>query len=159
MNEQHIQVYHGLSNELPFNINHFKGKKIVTTHDLIFLRYPKLYPYLDRKIYNKKFRHACDTADTIIAISEETKRDIEEHYFIPENKIKVIYQSCDELYYKELTNEHIQEVKIKHQLPRAIFVVCWHNRRAKKFINYRKGIKSCKRYTVIGSWSEKKLFP
>ena len=27
LEEQHIDVYHGLSNELPFNINRFKGKK------------------------------------------------------------------------------------------------------------------------------------
>jgi glycosyltransferase involved in cell wall biosynthesis len=117
LNEHHVDVYHGLSNELPFNISHFKGKKIVTTHDLTFLRYPKLYPYLDRKIYNKKFRHSCDVADIIIAISEETKRDIEHFYFIPENKIKVIYQSCDELYYEPLTTQHILSVTAKHQLP------------------------------------------
>src|ERR1035437_9989831 len=30
LNEKHIDVYHGLSNELPFNIKNFKGRKIVT---------------------------------------------------------------------------------------------------------------------------------
>jgi glycosyltransferase involved in cell wall biosynthesis len=117
LKEQGTDVYHGLSNELPFNINEFKGKKIVTIHDLIFVRFPKLYPYLDRKIYNKKFRHACDVADTIIAISEETKRDIEKHYFIPENKIKVIYQSCDEGYYKIRSNEEIKSISEVYHLP------------------------------------------
>jgi hypothetical protein len=42
LKEQSVDVYHGLSNELPFNINEFKGKKIVTIHDLIFIRFPKL---------------------------------------------------------------------------------------------------------------------
>lgn len=117
LNEHKINVYHGLSNELPFNIDQFKGKKIVTTHDLIFLRYPKLYPLIDRKIYNKKFRHACDLADVIIAISEETKRDIEKYYFIPENKIQVLYQSCGESFYKESTPILIENTIKKHQLP------------------------------------------
>jgi glycosyltransferase involved in cell wall biosynthesis len=111
LDKNKIEVYHGLSNELPFNIKNFKGKKIVTVHDLIFLRQPNLYPFVDGKIYNKKFRHACDIADTIIAISEET------YYFIPSDKIKVIYQSCDELYYQDLSQEQINSVKARHHLP------------------------------------------
>ena len=33
-----MDVYHGLSNELPKRIDHFKGAKVVTIHDVI-LRY------------------------------------------------------------------------------------------------------------------------
>ncbi|MDF2436539.1 MAG: hypothetical protein K0Q95_915 [Bacteroidota bacterium] len=117
LKEQSLDIYHGLSNELPFNINEFKGKKIVTIHDLIFVRFPKLYPYLDRKIYNKKFRHACDVADTIISISEETKKDIEKFYFIPDNKIKVIYQSCDEAFYSAYSEDDLKAVVEKYLLP------------------------------------------
>lgn len=117
LNANKIDVYHGLSNELPFNIRKFSGKKIVTVHDLIFLRYPKLYPLIDSKIYNKKFRHACDISDIIIATSEETKKDIEKFYFIPESKIKVVYQSCDERYYADYSHEQITEITQKHQLP------------------------------------------
>lgn len=112
-----IDVYHGLSNELPFNISEFKGKKIVSIHDLIFLRYPHLYPYIDRKIYNKKFRHACDVADHIIAISEESKRDIEKYYFIPESKITVLHQSCDLRFFETATQAQRAAVQAKHQLP------------------------------------------
>lgn len=112
-----IDVYHGLSNELPFNIQEFKGRKLVSIHDLIFLRYPHLYPYLDRKIYNKKFRHACDVADTIIAISEETKKDIEHYYFIPESKITVLRQSCDIQFFHQADELERTTVRTKHQLP------------------------------------------
>ena len=118
LNQQNIDLYHGLSNELPFNIKKFKGKKVVTVHDLIFLRYPKLYPLIDSKIYNKKFRHACDVADVIIATSEETKRDIEHFYFIPEERIKVVYQSCSDYYYQSYSKEEVKAIKTKHELPK-----------------------------------------
>ena len=37
-----IDIYHGLSNELPLNIRKAKGiKSVVTIHDLIFIRYPE----------------------------------------------------------------------------------------------------------------------
>lgn len=110
-------LYHGLSNELPFNIKKFKKKKIVTIHDLIFLRHPKLYPIIDREIYNLKFKAACANADYIIAVSEQTKNDIIQFYNTPENKIKIIYQSCDEAYYKEISIEQILDSKKKHNLP------------------------------------------
>lgn len=149
LEEQHIDVYHGLSNELPFNINRFKGKKVVSTHDLIFLRFPKLYPYIDRKIYNKKFRHACDVADTIVAISEETKRDIEKYYFIPESKIKVIYQSCDEIYYQELTKEHIDQVDVKHQLPEKYLLYVGTIEERKNLLTIVKALKKVKDIPLV----------
>jgi glycosyltransferase involved in cell wall biosynthesis len=112
-----INCYHGLSNELPFNINEYKGKKIVTVHDLIFLRYPEYYPAADRKIYDSKFKAACDKADVIVAVSEQTKRDIERFYFVSSQKIKVIYQACDEIFYRESSSADSGRVKLKYNLP------------------------------------------
>ena len=114
LNQNTIDVYHGLSNELPLNIHKFKGRKIVTIHDLIFLRYPELYPLIDRTIYNRKFRKACEMADFIVATSEQTKRDILEFYKIPEQKIRVVYQSCATIFYQEQSEEKLKVVKAKY---------------------------------------------
>ncbi len=158
LKEQHLDVYHGLSNELPFNISEFKGKKIVTIHDLIFLRYPKLYPYLDRKIYNKKFRHACDVADTIIAISEETKRDIEKYYFIPESKIKVIYQSCDPAFYKTQTDAHISEVMAEYKLPPEYLLYVGTIEERKNLLTIVKALKEIKDIPLVVIGKRKSYF-
>ena len=40
-------------------------KSIVTIHDLIFIRYPKLYKYIDRKIYTQKFVNININAITV----------------------------------------------------------------------------------------------
>jgi glycosyltransferase involved in cell wall biosynthesis len=88
-----IQLFHGLSGELPLSIP--KGiKTVVTIHDLIHERYPQFYPFFDRKMYSWKFKRACQKADVVVAISEQTKRDIIDFYNIDASKIKVIYQSC-----------------------------------------------------------------
>jgi len=158
LKDQRTDVYHGLSNELPFNINEFKGKKIVTTHDLIFLRHPELYPYLDRKIYNKKFRHACDVADTIIAISEETKRDIEQYYFIPESKIKVIYQSCDQLYYREHSAEYVQQVITKHNLPASYLLYVGTIEERKNLMTLVKALSQVKDIPLVVIGKKKSYF-
>ena len=89
-----IQVFHGLSGELPMGIRKSGIKSIVTIHDLIFLRHPEFYHWIDTKIYAWKFRQTLREANHIIAISECTKRDILAYGKVDERKISVIYQSC-----------------------------------------------------------------
>lgn len=158
LNEHHVDVYHGLSNELPFNIKKFGGKKIVTVHDLIFLRHPKLYPLIDSKIYNKKFRHACDISDIIIATSEDTKRDIEKYYFTPESKIKVIYQSCDANYYLEASAEQIQNTIKTHQLPDKFLLYVGTIEERKNLLTIVKALQSVKDIPLVVVGKKKKYF-
>ena len=89
------ELFHGLSGELPIGISKIGVKSVVTIHDLIFLRHPEYYHWLDTKIYAWKFCQTVREADHIIAISECTKRDIL-HYapFVDPSRITVIYQSC-----------------------------------------------------------------
>ena len=89
-----IQLYHGLSGELPIGIRKSGIRSVVTIHDLIFLRHPEYYHWADTKIYAWKFRRTIHEADHIIAISECTKRDIIEYGHVDEHRISVIYQSC-----------------------------------------------------------------
>jgi glycosyltransferase involved in cell wall biosynthesis len=112
-----IDVFHGLSNELPFTISKFKGKKIVTIHDLIFLRYPNWYPTIDRFFYQLKFKFACENADIIIATSIQTKKDIIQFYKINERKIEVVYQNCDDNFKSIKSNEEKKIIKKKYNLP------------------------------------------
>ena len=109
LEKERIDIFHGLSNELPLNIHKSKVKSIVTIHDLIFLRYPQYYHSIDRNIYTYKFRKACENADRIIAISECTKRDIIEYFGIPADKIEVVYQGCDTSFTHPVTEEKKRE--------------------------------------------------
>jgi glycosyltransferase involved in cell wall biosynthesis len=84
-----IDVYHGLAGELPFFIPS-SVKKVVTIHDLLFLQFPNDYPWIDRLIYNIKAKYACKHADSIIAVSEVTKKNIIDFYNISPEKISVI---------------------------------------------------------------------
>ena len=69
-------------------------RSVVTIHDLIFMRHPEWYNAADVKIYTRKFFHALQEADRIVAISECTRRDICELGDIAPEKVDLIYQSC-----------------------------------------------------------------
>lgn len=93
-----VDIYHGLSHELPFFLGN-GVKKVVTMHDLIVRRYPEFFKPADRIIHRLKMRHACRVADMVIAISEQTKCDLVDMMHVPEEKIRVVYQSCDPIFW------------------------------------------------------------
>ncbi len=112
-----VNIFHGLSNEIPRRSNDNNIKYVVTIHDLIFKRFPRNYKAIDRRIYNIKFKYACKNADRIIAISEQTKKDIVSFYEINPDKIDVIYQTCHKNFKKVYSEEIKQHIKEKFELP------------------------------------------
>lgn len=117
-----IELYHGLSNELPHNLQQSGIKSVVTIHDLIFKIYPETYSLSERIIYDRKFRYACSHADKIVAISENTKQDIIRLYQIPESKIDVIYQSCNPVFYRLQSDADNKAVSELYHLPEQYFL-------------------------------------
>ncbi len=119
-----IQLFHGLSNELPLNMGRGRCRSVVTIHDLIFIHTPQYYHWIDRQIYNYKFRRACRLADRVIAVSQYTKREIMHYYGIAEDKIDVVYQGCDTVFAQPIEASRLTEVKARYALPEeyALFV-------------------------------------
>ena len=116
--DNEIEIYHGLSNELPFGIEKTSIKTVVTIHDLIFIRYPHLFNAIDRRIYYKKFKSSCDRANKIIAVSAQTKKDIIHFFDISSEKIQVVYQGCNQIFQNKITDENKQHIIKKHNLPK-----------------------------------------
>lgn len=117
-----IDVYHGLSHEIPVGINKTDIKSVVTIHDLIFERYPDQYKPVDRMIYRKKFLHACTHADKVIAISKQTKQDIIDFYKVPEEKIVVCYQSCNPSFSQIISSPQKEAIRSLYKLPDKFFL-------------------------------------
>ena len=117
-----IDLYHGLSHEIPMGIEKTGIKSVVTIHDLIFEKFPHQYSRIDRMIYAKKFRHACLHAHHIISVSQQTKSDICELYGIAPEKITTTYQSCDEVFYQPVNPLQKKEIKKAYSLPNNFFL-------------------------------------
>lgn len=115
--KNNIDLYHGLSHEIPIGLSQTKVKTVVTIHDLIIKTYPKTFKAVDRAIYDWKFNHACRHADHIIAISESTKQDIIKYYGTPASKISVVYQTCDAVFKIIHAPTVLKEVRKRFQLP------------------------------------------
>jgi glycosyltransferase involved in cell wall biosynthesis len=111
-----LQVFHGLSQELPLNLPS-KIKKVITVHDLIFYRYPEFYKSIDVAIYKKKLKSAVDRADNIIAISEQTSCDLQEFLKVDPSRITIIYQGSHPNFKRRLSRAEIDSVTARYNLP------------------------------------------
>ena len=112
-----VDLYWGLSGELPFGIHRKPVKTVVTMHDAIFMRYPELYSAGYRRLFARKVQYACDHANLIIAISEQTKRDLIEFFHADESKIRVVYQGCNHRFREPVTASQQSAVRERYALP------------------------------------------
>ena len=112
-----VDIYHGLSNELPYGIHRTPIKSIITIHDLIFLGHPELYKSFDRYIYKKKVQYGANVANRIIAVSEQTKKDIIRYLDVDESLIRVVYQGCNSKFYSRVSEETNQHTHQRFGLP------------------------------------------
>jgi glycosyltransferase involved in cell wall biosynthesis len=137
-------IYHGLSHELPDGIQRTKIKSIVTVHDLIFIRYPEWYSFIDRKLYEVKYRHACKIADRIVAIGEQTSDDLQAFWNIDKAKIEVIKQGCNPLFWNSISDEQCQNVRETYSIPRDFILQVGTIEPRKNHLTTLKALAMCK---------------
>jgi len=92
------------------------GKKILTVHDLSFLRYPEFFS--NRKNFWHKgldVKKLVQKYDVIIAISKNTKVDLMELLEVPEEKIIVIYSGLN-LEPNDLSPASVNSFKRQHEI-------------------------------------------
>lgn len=142
--KQKIDIYHGLSHELPYGIKKSGAKTVLTVHDLIFLRFPQFYGAVNVFIYKKKLEYACKVADKIVAISTQTKDDLIDFLKVDPNKIEVIYQSCNSVYQQKIDKEEFQSIKVKYNLPDRYLLYVGTIEERKNLLNIVKALKEKK---------------
>ena len=67
-------------------------RTIVTVHGLEYEFCPEAYSWWERLYMRWSIKNSCRWASSIIAVSENTKRDLMKLYGVPEEKITVVYE-------------------------------------------------------------------
>jgi glycosyltransferase involved in cell wall biosynthesis len=89
---------------------------VLTVHDLIFRHLPKQHKPLNRWYLNLAMPLYCRRASHIIAISEQSRRDLVSAYGIGPEKITVIYEAADPRF-RVQPPEAVAGVRARYQLP------------------------------------------
>ena len=112
-----VELYHGLEGRLPYGLRRRGIRSVVSVHNLISLRFTKYYNIFERVIEYIRLSSACHRADRIIAASEATRRDIAHLLGVSHEKIDVVYEGCNPLYSREISDEEVAAVRKMYDLP------------------------------------------
>jgi glycosyltransferase involved in cell wall biosynthesis len=92
---------------------------VVTVHDMIHERYPDL---TGDESFPERKRKVIETADAVIAVSEETKQDILEYVPIDEEKISVVHHAPSSRFTLPASDEEIEHFMRTHKLRRPYWI-------------------------------------
>jgi glycosyltransferase involved in cell wall biosynthesis len=86
-------------------------KTFVTVHGLEYEYCPEAYSFWQRFYMRRVIKNSCRWAKKIIAVSENTKKDLMKLYRIPKEKIDVIYEGYSNDNFKLNLNDKISNYK------------------------------------------------
>ena len=73
----------------------FRGRSVVTLHDLSFETDPGAMGRLDRLVFRAVVPRAARNADHVLVVSERTRRDVEERYGLAPDRVTVTPNGVD----------------------------------------------------------------
>jgi len=79
----------------------YRGKTVVTFHDMAEYACPQCFPMLKMTRDKAVLNMMASKADKIIAVSNSIKEDVQKHFKIKDEKIKVIYSGLDKRFFEE----------------------------------------------------------
>lgn len=96
-----------------------KGKKVCTVHDLAFRAYPETVAKRTRVLLQRQLKRTLKRADSIVVVSEFTKRELLKYYpQAGEKDIHVVYNGVDHSFfypreYTETSQEVLERLGLK----------------------------------------------
>ncbi len=94
-----------------------KCQTVITFHDLVFELFPQFYPLQSRLWqWQMSYPYLARTAHRIIAVSRSTQEDLIRIYKIHPDKITVVYEGVDPVYFEPIDGELLAALRQKFQV-------------------------------------------
>lgn len=97
-------------------------KTVVTVHDLSLFRLPNLFSKKEIETKEKELSSFLPLVDKIITVSQSTKKDLEQIFKIPSEKIRVIYHGIDQRFFQRIGEKAIERVKKRYGIKNDYFL-------------------------------------
>ena len=94
-----------------------KAKTIITVHDLRFCRFPETYTFKRLLFLKYAVPKSVKSSDRIISISSFTKKELIKYYYLPSDKINVIYEAIN---LKDFSSNLINDNKLDFDITRKL---------------------------------------
>lgn len=115
-----LDLFHSPATLLPYL---YTGRSIITVHDFAIYEHPEWFPrnYLSRQQLSTKMLvpRSIRAAAHILAISEHTKKDLQKHFHVSENRVRVIPLGVSR---ESVAPDAPAKIKAHFRLPEHIFL-------------------------------------
>jgi glycosyltransferase involved in cell wall biosynthesis len=112
-----VDLFHGLSHEIPRDLPRTGLPSVVTFLDLIYHHHPEYFPAFDRRSYEWRYHWSAEHARAIVAISGQTRDDLVATYGIPAERIRVVPPARDPRFAVPCPEAARQAVRTRHGVP------------------------------------------
>ncbi|MCS7251195.1 MAG: glycosyltransferase family 4 protein [Thermoflexus sp.] len=105
-------------------------RRVITVHDLHFLKYPDFMTMESRRYYAGQIEQAVRVADHIITVSQTTRADLMAYFGLPSNRISVVYGAASAVFRPlppEVTQESLGRLDLEPGY--ILFVGTWEPRK------------------------------
>ncbi len=119
LKKRKIDLIHGPRAVLPLLC---RIKSVVTIHDLAFLFRPDFMPFNPIRYWDIFVKRSVLKADHVIAVSENTKRDLVRSLSVPASKITVTYEGCNGNFKLISESRTLARISQKYGLPRRFIL-------------------------------------
>jgi glycosyltransferase involved in cell wall biosynthesis len=98
-------------------------RRVITVHDLAFLRLPQFLTDESRRYYNDQIGWAVRAADAIAADSNATRSDILERLDVDPGKVRTIYLAANPIFEADVSAESVAATLARHGLEPG-YILC-----------------------------------
>jgi glycosyltransferase involved in cell wall biosynthesis len=113
-----IDLLHSLHYTRPIILSELPScASVVTFHDMTFFLFPHLHTRVKRIFFKFFIRLSAKTADAIITVSENTRRDTASLLGVPQKRIHTTTLGVDQSFKPIRDSEKLEEIRRKYRLP------------------------------------------
>ena len=76
----------------------YRGPLVVATHSVNETE-PQAHSWMYRQTYARLYKHCARRADAVIVPGERTRKAVEEHYGVPNERLHIVHQGADEAFH------------------------------------------------------------
>lgn len=118
---RHVRLWHAPHYNIP--LIKPRAALIVTVHDLIHWIFRKKFYSRAKALYASIFfRRVAQIADRVITVSQQTKNDLIQHFNVPEDRIRVVYEGVNENFFTPHSSDERKQILEKYGLPREFLL-------------------------------------
>lgn len=112
-----------------------RARRVVTVHDLFFLKHPELTSAEVRRDYAPLVREHVRRADGVICVSNHTATEVRLLLDVPAEKIAVVPNGVDPAYREPMAPDEVEQVLRRHRLPRGALLYVGSDEKRKNLVN------------------------